>query len=307
MKSSPMSTEQVAQLLQVTETTIKRWADEGKISCSRTPGGHRKFMLADVVRFAEEHALPLNGALPAPGAETEQLRNALLIRNYSPIIHALEQAALRADRARISELFLTLARNQIPFPVIVDNMIRPALASVGAAWIAGKLEIHQEHRATHALMESLPGLFRELHRKPANGLTAVCACAPGEHHDLGLRSLAYALELEGWHVHYLGADTPFKSIESCLRKVRPDLLCLSVTAPTPPKQLMARVHAIGKAAASIGTTVMLGGYSVADSTPGELACHCIASSIQEAIGFLRDRFALKPGPKTKLVRTPARK
>ena len=41
--------------------------------------------------------------------------------------------------------------------------------------------------------------------------TAVLACAPGEHHDLGLLMLAVALRADGWRVEYLGADTPVES------------------------------------------------------------------------------------------------
>jgi excisionase family DNA binding protein len=36
------------------EDTIKRWADQGKILCFRTPGGRRRFRQADVDRFLEQ-------------------------------------------------------------------------------------------------------------------------------------------------------------------------------------------------------------------------------------------------------------
>lgn len=43
-----------AEYLGVHPVTLRRWADAGQISYMRTAGGHRRFTLADVKRFASE-------------------------------------------------------------------------------------------------------------------------------------------------------------------------------------------------------------------------------------------------------------
>ncbi|HQP38007.1 MAG TPA: helix-turn-helix domain-containing protein, partial [Polyangiaceae bacterium] len=48
MSDRLMSTGDVAEVLGVSEATVKRWADAGTLSCIRTPGGHRKFRLRDI-------------------------------------------------------------------------------------------------------------------------------------------------------------------------------------------------------------------------------------------------------------------
>lgn len=45
---------QAAQRLGVHPTTLRRWADGGEIQVLLTPGGHRRFLTADLDRFAEE-------------------------------------------------------------------------------------------------------------------------------------------------------------------------------------------------------------------------------------------------------------
>ncbi len=48
------SLQEAAQQLGVHPTTLRRWADDGEIPVMLTPGGHRRFAVADVERFAEE-------------------------------------------------------------------------------------------------------------------------------------------------------------------------------------------------------------------------------------------------------------
>lgn len=43
-----------AKQLGVHNATLRRWADDGEIPCMLTPGGHRRFMTADVERFAQQ-------------------------------------------------------------------------------------------------------------------------------------------------------------------------------------------------------------------------------------------------------------
>ena len=46
---------QAANRLGVHPTTLRRWADGGDIPVMLTPGGHRRFAVVDIERFAEEH------------------------------------------------------------------------------------------------------------------------------------------------------------------------------------------------------------------------------------------------------------
>lgn len=49
----------VASLLMVTTETIRQWACKGILSAELTPGGHRRFLLHEVERFAHERGMSL--------------------------------------------------------------------------------------------------------------------------------------------------------------------------------------------------------------------------------------------------------
>ena len=53
-----LSLKNAAQRLGVHPTTLRRWADTGEISVMLTPGGHRRFTMADIEQFeARRHGL----------------------------------------------------------------------------------------------------------------------------------------------------------------------------------------------------------------------------------------------------------
>ena len=67
------STRDLAKLFRVNESTVKRWADTGKIDCFKTPGGHRRYPPDRVLEFISKYqyeiiSLDLSISSPAPGS-----------------------------------------------------------------------------------------------------------------------------------------------------------------------------------------------------------------------------------------------
>jgi excisionase family DNA binding protein len=304
MPSNMVSTQEVADMLHVTETTIKRWADETILPCVRTPGGHRKFLLTEIVRYAERYGYTIGGSHPPAltGKQLEQLELGVHTRNYARIAGVFREEALQADRDGMLKLFLYLYKQQIPFTVIVDEVVRPAFEVIGAEWEEGRLEVNQEHAASQATMESLILLSSELHRKGPNGLSALCACPEGEFHEIGLRGLAYSLECEGWRVHYIGANTPVETLTSFIQVTRPNLVCLSVTTGRHRGELVEKLKRLASLVHSYDGKMIFGGYYAAKLNEKDIKYDHIARSIQDALAYSRDAFSLKPGPKKKSER-----
>ena len=51
-----VTTAAAAEYLGVHITTVREWAGRGRVKCYRTPGGHRRFDLADLERFVVERS-----------------------------------------------------------------------------------------------------------------------------------------------------------------------------------------------------------------------------------------------------------
>ncbi len=46
---------EACQILRVSETALRQWTDEGKVKAFVTPGGHRRYLVADLKKFMSFH------------------------------------------------------------------------------------------------------------------------------------------------------------------------------------------------------------------------------------------------------------
>jgi methanogenic corrinoid protein MtbC1 len=97
---------------------------------------------------------------------------------------------------------------------------------VGEAWLRNEISVAQEHRATALAQLALSLLAPHTAGAPGprpRGRAVVC-CAEGDWHAVGPRIAADLLELEGFEVEFLGANTPVSELLGSCREVRPALV-----------------------------------------------------------------------------------
>ncbi|MFW6422337.1 MAG: cobalamin B12-binding domain-containing protein, partial [Candidatus Bipolaricaulota bacterium] len=112
-----------------------------------------------------------------------------------------------------------------------ENVLRPAMYSIGFRWQNGELSVAEEHLASSIVSRVLSTLYsRILPLERTKGKAVVTATA-NEFHEIGSRIIADSLELDGWDVDHLGVDTPIPDLVDILLKLRPSLLGLSLTIP----------------------------------------------------------------------------
>ena len=59
MTKKYLTPNQVADLLMVTPASVRQWAEKGDLAALTTPGGHRRFLPDNVVRFAAKRGIEL--------------------------------------------------------------------------------------------------------------------------------------------------------------------------------------------------------------------------------------------------------
>lgn len=75
MHPDVLTTGQIATICRISQQTVIRCANEGKLICFRVPGStHRRFMVEEVRKFMSQHAMPaewLEEHLKAKRSSTE--------------------------------------------------------------------------------------------------------------------------------------------------------------------------------------------------------------------------------------------
>ena len=107
-----LTSHEVGDLLQVNPSSVKKWVNEGRIAAFRTPGGHRRIRVADLVDFLNRHAMPI----PRPLASASK-RRLLVVDDDLMHLRALERR-LRPYAARVA---MELTQNGIDALVMVGS------------------------------------------------------------------------------------------------------------------------------------------------------------------------------------------
>lgn len=230
-----LSSTQAAALLGVHVASIKRWADQGRLRCVRTPGGHRRFVRAEVVA--------LGGSVDSGPQNFRQ--------------HLLK--ALIAGKQMTAEAILLEQWGEEGRWECVGDSIGIMLAEMGEAWSAGRLNISEEHVASETLLRSLGRIQMML---PGRASSRVCALAtaPGDEHTLGLAVTELVLAEHGWQTLWLGRFSPVETL--CEVAVRSDVQMLAISASgfsSLPSNLGNLVMRLGPVALAANTKLALGG------------------------------------------------
>ncbi|HTV24253.1 MAG TPA: B12-binding domain-containing protein, partial [Polyangiaceae bacterium] len=94
----------------------------------------------------------------------------------------------------------------------IHKVIQHAQNEIGRLWQEDRITIAQEHMATAISQVVLSHVYQYADAPVPNGKRVLVACVEGELHDFPSRLVADALDLAGFEVRYLGANTPTKHL-----------------------------------------------------------------------------------------------
>lgn len=251
-----ISPRELANAIGVSESSLKRWADDGLIRVSKTAGGHRRITIGEAIRFLRTTRAPLLRPdllglddLSAGGAE--------ILRADDPAARLL--AYLREGQAREARgLVLSMYLTGASVAEIADGAIRSAMETLGELWRHDADGIYVEHRATDICILAVQQL-RLLVEPPEFGAIALGGAPPGDPYLLPSLLAATALAADGWRTTNLGPDTPFDALGAALERHGPRVVWLSVSAIRDARELETGITSLAHRLAEHEIALVLGG------------------------------------------------
>ncbi len=257
-------------------TTVKRWVDEGVLPASRTAGGHRKLLMADVLRLVRGGDLPEGDLTQLHTADLGELaiRFATAIRDD--------------DLDQLRAVILGGYRAGVPVETLSDQMIAPALHRVGEEWAAGRLPVLREHRITQACVSAVYELAERIRSGVDSHRPVAVGGAPEQDHTvLGTLLARLVLVDAGWEATNLGPHTPAAAFEEAIERYSPQLVWVSVTHLEDPERFLRDYERVYRYAERRGAAVAVGGRALTDAVRGRMSYTSFGDGLTHLAAFAR--------------------
>lgn len=223
----------LATALGVSESSLKRWIDAGRIRATRTSGGHRRVTLADAIAFVRDSNTPV--LHPELLGLSPQAAQAIDDRRDDEPDRTFYEALVAGDRRGVQDWVDRRRAEGTPLTALCDGPIRDAMHAIGELWQHDADGVFVEHRATDLCVQALARL-RSTIDPPDDGPIAL-GCGPEDDPYIIPSSMAaLVLASEGYRTINLGPDTPTGALHRAVQAHHPALVWISVSAPLPLSQ-----------------------------------------------------------------------
>lgn len=220
---------EIAKIIGVNVSTIKRWADTGKIKCFKTKGGHRKFHLKhlrDFIRSNKKDYTHLN--LSSLIGKSTKILSAIESADSELLSRFSYESLIDGDQNKFLSLMNSMIIKGFPYYFIFDEIIIPALVKIGDEWKNGNISITSEHLASEIIRKFLSSIDNKI----ANNKffkNAFCFTLVNDKHDLPLLMAEVIFnQIENINTFNLGASLPIGDFIDESSRVKPDIIFVSV-------------------------------------------------------------------------------
>jgi DNA-binding transcriptional MerR regulator len=224
------------QLSGIKAHTIRMWEQRyGLLRPVRTATNIRMYCDDDLRRLLNVTTLCGRGQRISQVAKLTdaEIREAVLAccddsHDYHRQVNALLAAMLGFDEARLAQL-LGEATARLGFENMMLRVAYPLLQRIGLMWMAGTVDLAQEHMLAHLLRQKLLAATDALPTVPATARRWVLFLPADELHELALLFMNYLLRARGQHTLYLGQNLPTSGLPNVSASYQPDAVVTVLT------------------------------------------------------------------------------
>lgn len=283
LKASDLLTpKQVARAIGVSESSLKRWCDQGLIETIRTAGGHRRMAKRHVLKFVRERNQPLASpeVLGLPVVTPQAVSS--LERASSQLVEALLKGDENSARRVVIELYLA----RYSLAVIFDEVMAAAFVEIGDRWACRQADVYQERRSCEICRNILYELHN-LHAPPRPVHTAMGATIEGDQYTLPCAMAELVVSDAGFDAASLGTSIPVSSLIKAVNDARPAMFWLSVSHIREDLDFVAQFASLSKACSDQGVALVVGGRALSEDLRQKMVYSAFCDTMQHLESFAR--------------------
>ena len=287
-----LSPRDLANAIDFSESSVKRWADAGDIRVSRTAGGHRRIPRSEAIEFIRQKGIQVVRPTILGFPEAEHATT-------SPDHHRSDGDALfQAFRDGCTDHVLGLIQGWFlsgrTLGWIFDGPIAEAMTRIGDLWRHQGDGILIEHRATDLCIQAVTQLRLAIPRQGPNAPVAIGASPTADPYLMPSIMAATILQGAGMQPINLGPETPLDVLHAAAEKHHACMAWFSVSTDAGAEDASAGMGRLADALGGQGTHLVVGGR-----TAGQLKATCgpnviLIDSMAELAAFAKGLMANTP-------------
>lgn len=273
----------MARILGVSESTVRRWCDGGQLQTTRTIGGHRKIPRQDAIRFIHRGKLHVLRPDLLTGMSASKGDTPSAADDIELFYLAAEAGRTDAALSLIDACYL----GGKSVAEICDGPLRESMHRIGARWPEDERAIFLEHRATNLCIRILDQLRSNLPVRTPGTPVALGGAPTDDPFLLPSWMVATVLADVGFADINLGPNTPIDVIEASAMENDARIVWLSLTASRLPRALEPELTALADRLAERDAHLVIGGQAARGFRFNSAPHLHTFDSMQELSGFAR--------------------
>ncbi len=249
------STADLSEMMQVGKSTIKRWTEEGKLRCFRTPGGHRKFKASEVHRFLTNYKYEISPSfqhlfshhsnttqLPednSPASIADQCIANAIKNNHVYLEQHLKNAFLRCNG--VAELF--------------DLHLTPMLRMLNTKNLQKSISSVEFQIAKSAFIHALISVLNNVPRLQDNNVEMYCLSVNEGMNEVELKAVELLLDHIGFTVFNLGTVLTKYTAQDIVNQCKPEDVFVVLSLDDSSDEIIHQFNALASGISSYGGNV----------------------------------------------------
>ncbi len=273
---------QVAQAINVSESSLKRWCDRGLLTTVRTAGGHRRLALDDVFHFLRESGHPLvrPELLGLPSTVGQGATVVARARDQ------VRDALLAGDEEQCRRIVFDLYLSGQSACEICDRVLAAAFHDIGDRWECGEVFIYRERLGCEIALKTMHDLCLAIRTPHSDAPVAIGGALEHDPYRLPTTMIEIALREAGWRASSYGTLLPAATLGEAVRENRPQLLWVSVSCIDSVPQFLDEYARLYETAAELGTAVAVGGRALTEEIRQQMVYSAYCDTLRHLVTFV---------------------
>ena len=254
------TTEDLSRLFRVGKSTIKRWTDEGKLQCFKTPGGHRKFQASNVREFISHYHYEVSTPVLAIAKESTEPKNYIFARGSQSPAEDCFTNAIKGRRQPIEQALSSLFAQGLPLAAIFDQLLTPVIRMVHTKFQHQLISSVEFQIAKNTLIHSIIHFTDLIPKSEKRQTELYCLSVNEGMNEVELKAVELVLENIGMTVYNLGNVLTKLAAADIVNQCRPEDVFVVLSLDHSTDEIISQFNSLASGVQAYGGNVFTSNF-----------------------------------------------